>query len=237
MAEKRLIVALDVASLEEVKQIVSVLGEDVSFYKVGMELFYAVGEEVIHYLKDQGKDVFLDLKMHDIPNTVAQGVASLTRLGANLLTIHGQGGKPMMAAAVAKVTETANALGVERPKLLAITVLTSFDEEVWAATGGSLPIQDEVVRLAKLAKESGMDGVVASPLEAKLIREACGEDFLIVTPGVRPTFAATNDQKRVATPSRALQDGASHLVIGRPITKWENPKEAVTMIIKEMGEV
>lgn len=237
MADDRLIVALDVSTMDAMKEIVTSLGDAVSFYKVGMELFYAEGEQTVRYLQKQNKQVFLDLKLHDIPNTVAHGVSSLTRLGANLITIHGQGGPVMMKAAVKAARETAEQLGVERAKLLAITVLTSFDDESWTATGGQLPISDQVIRLAKLAKESGMDGVVCSALEAKMIREACGDDFLIVTPGIRPSFAATNDQKRIATPASALQDGASRLVIGRPITQAENPREAVRLIIEEMENV
>ncbi|WP_295259343.1 orotidine-5'-phosphate decarboxylase [Veillonella sp.] len=237
MADDRLIVALDVSTMDAMKEIVTSLGDAVSFYKVGMELFYAEGEQTVRYLQEQNKQVFLDLKLHDIPNTVAHGVSSLTRLGANLITMHGQGGPVMMKAAVQAARETAEQLGVERAKLLAITVLTSFDDEAWTSTGGQLPISDQVIRLAKLAKECGMDGVVCSALEAKMIREACGDDFLIVTPGIRPSFAATNDQKRIATPASALQDGASRLVIGRPITQAENPREAVRLIIEEMENV
>lgn len=237
MADDRLIVALDVSTMDAVKKIVLSLGDSVSFYKVGMELFYAEGEQTVRFLQEHNKQVFLDLKLHDIPNTVAHGVSSLTRLGANLITMHGQGGPVMMKAAVQAARETAEQLGVERAKLLAITVLTSFDDEAWTSTGGQLPISDQVIRLAKLAKECGMDGVVCSALEAKMIREACGDDFLIVTPGIRPSFAATNDQKRIATPASALQDGASRLVIGRPITQAENPREAVRLIIEEMENV
>lgn len=237
MADDRLIVALDVSTMDAMKEIVTSLGDAVSFYKVGMELFYAEGEQTVRYLQEQNKQVFLDLKLHDIPNTVAHGVSSLTRLGANLITMHGQGGPVMMKAAVQAARETAEQLGVERAKLLAITVLTSFDDEAWTSTGGQLPISDQVIRLAKLAKECGMDGVVCSALEAKMIRKACGDDFLIVTPGIRPSFAATNDQKRIATPASALQDGASRLVIGRPITQAENPREAVRLIIEEMENV
>ena len=193
MADDRLIVALDVSTMDAMKSIVSSLGDSVSFYKVGMELFYAEGDQTVRYLQEHGKHVFLDLKLHDIPNTVAHGVSSLTRLGANLITIHGQGGPIMMKAAAEAARESAEKLGIERPKLLAITVLTSFDDESWTSIGGQLPIADQVIRLAKLAKESGMDGVVCSALEAKIIREACGPDFLIVTPGIRPSFAATND--------------------------------------------
>lgn len=234
MADDRLIVALDVSTMDAMKSIVSSLGDSVSFYKVGMELFYAEGDQTVRYLQDQGKHVFLDLKLHDIPNTVAHGVSSLTRLGANLITIHGQGGPIMMKAAAQAARESAEQLGIERPKLLAITVLTSFDDEAWTSIGGQLPISDQVIRLAKLAKESGMDGVVCSALEAKMIREACGPNFLIVTPGIRPSFAATNDQKRIATPASALADGASRLIIGRPITQAANPQEAVRLIIEEM---
>lgn len=237
MADDRLIVALDVSTMDDMKEIVTSLGDAVSFYKVGMELFYAEGEQTVRFLQEQNKQVFLDLKLHDIPNTVAHGVSSLTRLGANLITMHGQGGPVMMKAAVQAARETAEQLGVERAKLLAITVLTSFDDEAWTSTGGQLPISDQVIRLAKLAKDCGMDGVVCSALEAKMIREACGDDFLIVTPGIRPSFAATNDQKRIATPASALQDGASRLVIGRPITQAENPREAVRLIIEEMENV
>lgn len=237
MADDRLIVALDVSTMQQMKDIVDTLGDAVSFYKVGMELFYAAGEDTVAYLRDCGKSVFLDLKLHDIPNTVAQGVKSLTRLGANLITIHGQGGAVMLKAAADAAREAAEELGVERPKLLAITVLTSFDDTTWSGIGGQLPIADQVRRLALLAKDAGVDGVVASPLEAKLIREACGDDFLIVTPGIRPAFAAANDQKRIATPSNALRDGASRLVIGRPITKADNPREAVRMILEEMEAV
>lgn len=237
MADDRLIVALDVSSMEAMQSIVTSLGDSVSYYKVGMELFYAAGEQTVSYLRDHNKSVFLDLKLHDIPNTVAHGIKSLTRLGAKLITIHSQGGKVMMEAAMKAAKEQATELGIERPKLLAITALTSFDNENWSAIGGSLPISDHVVKLAKLAKEAGVDGVVASPLEAKLIRQACGEDFLIVTPGIRPSFAATNDQKRIATPSSALQDGASRIVVGRPITQAENPQEAVRLIVEEMETV
>lgn len=234
MADDRIIVALDVSTMAAMKDIVSTLGNSVSYYKVGMELFYAEGEQTVRYLQDHGKKVFLDLKLHDIPNTVAHGVSSLTRLGANLITIHGQGGPLMMKRAVEAAKETTDKLGIERPKLLAITVLTSFDDETWSKTGGQLPIADQVIRLATLAKESGMDGVVCSPLEAKMIRQACGPDFLIVTPGVRPSFATSDDQKRIATPAKALADGASRLVIGRPITKSDNPQEAVRLILEEI---
>ena len=236
MADNRIITALDVHSLEAMKNLVEVLGDSISYYKVGMELFYSTGPATVQYLKDQQKQVFLDLKLHDIPNTVGQSVRALTRLGADLMTLHGTGGRAMIGAAAQAVREEAEILGIARPKLLAVTVLTSFDDQGWQETGGTLPIGDAVLRLAALAQEAGADGVVASPKEAAAIRSLCGKDFLIVTPGIRPSFAQANDQKRIATPAQALRDGASHLVIGRPITQAADPREAERKILTEIQE-
>ena len=235
MADDRIITALDVHSLEDMKKLVETLGDSVSFYKVGMELFYSAGPDAVRYLKDQGKHVFLDLKVHDIPNTVGQSIRALTRLGADLMTLHGTGGRAMMEAAAEAVRD--EAANIERPRLLAVTVLTSIDEDAWKEIGGKYSIAESVKKLAKLAKEAGIDGTVSSPYEAKEIREMNGPDFLIVTPGIRPTFAVANDQKRFTTPSQALRDGASHLVIGRPITKAADPKEAAEKILAEIQGV
>ena len=202
-----------------------------------MELFYSAGPDAVRYLKDQGKHVFLDLKVHDIPNTVGQSIRALTRLGADLMTLHGTGGRAMMEAAAEAVRDEAAKLNIERPRLLAVTVLTSIDEDAWKEIGGKYSIAESVKNLAKLAKEAGIDGTVSSPYEAKEIREMNGPDFLIVTPGIRPTFAVANDQKRFTTPSQALRDGASHLVIGRPITKAADPKEAAEKILAEIQGV
>ncbi len=202
-----------------------------------MELFYSAGPDAVRYLKDQGKHVFLDLKVHDIPNTVGQSIRALTRLGADLMTLHGTGGRAMMEAAAEAVRDEAAKLNIERPRLLAVTVLTSIDEDAWKEIGGKYSIAESVKNLAKLAKEAGIDGTVSSPYEAKEIREMNGPDFLIVTPGIRPTFAVANDQKRFTTPSQALRDGASHLVIGRPITKVADPKEAAEKILAEIQGV
>lgn len=237
MADDRIITALDVHSLEDMKKLVETLGDSVSFYKVGMELFYSAGPDAVLYLKDQGKHVFLDLKVHDIPNTVGQSIRALTRLGADLMTLHGTGGRAMMEAAAEAVRDEAAKLNIERPRLLAVTVLTSIDEDAWKEIGGKYSIAESVKNLAKLAKEAGIDGTVSSPYEAKEIREMNGPDFLIVTPGIRPTFAVANDQKRFTTPSQALRDGASHLVIGRPITKAADPKEAAEKILAEIQGV
>ena len=177
------------------------------------------------------------MKVHDIPNTVAQSIRALTRLGADLMTLHGTGGRAMMEAAAEAVRDEAAKLNIERPRLLAVTVLTSIDEDAWKEIGGKYSIAESVKNLAKLAKEAGIDGTVSSPYEAKEIREMNGPDFLIVTPGIRPTFAVANDQKRFTTPSQALRDGASHLVIGRPITKAADPKEAAQKILAEIQGV
>ena len=236
-ADDRLIVALDVDSFEKMKALVDELGDLISYYKVGMELYYSAGSDTIRYLKEHGKKVFLDLKLHDIPNTVGHSVASVTRLGVNLITIHAAGGRAMMQAAARYAKITADELGVERPKILAVTVLTSFDDQGWQEVGGHLPIQEHVLELAALAKSSGVDGVVASPKEAGSIREMAGkDDFLIVTPGIRPSFAQTDDQKRIATPSQAFKDGSSMLVIGRPITQAIDPCAAARLILKEIKE-
>ncbi len=227
--DDRLIVALDMASPKEMKSIVKELGDSVSFYKVGMELYYAAGNDAVSWLCDKGKQVFLDLKLYDIPHTVARGISSVADLGASLITIHAGGGRMMMEAAAKAAHKAKN-----RPKILAVTVLTSFDDVLWKETGENLSIGEKVLHLAKLAKESGADGVVASPKEAKAIRELCGPDFEIVTPGIRPAFASADDQKRVATPKAALESGASRLVIGRPITQAKDPKQALAMILKEI---
>ncbi|MBD3879449.1 MAG: orotidine-5'-phosphate decarboxylase [Quinella sp. 1Q5] len=234
MADERLIVALDVHTFDDVKKLVGELGDSVSFYKVGMELFYSVGAGVVEWLKTQDKKVFLDLKLHDIPNTVAGGLCSLMNLGANILNIHASGGLTMMKTAAEALHKKSERLGVERPKLIAVTVLTSISQAEWC---GALKISEQVIEFAKQAKAAGLDGVVASPQEASLIREACGENFLIVTPGIRPAGADINDQQRISTPAAALANGATHLVIGRPIRAAKSPREAALKILAEIGEV
>ena len=236
-AKDNLIVALDVPTFDAAKALVAELGDAVSFYKVGMELFYGAGPDVVRYLKDHGKKVFLDLKLQDIPNTVAHSLAVLTRLGADIMNVHAVGGSKMMAEGVKAVRETAGELGIPAPKLIAVTVLTSMDEAQWKPLHYDQPIADQVLDLAALTKESGLDGVVASPREASGIRQRCGAGFLIVTPGVRPVWAATNDQSRIATPAMALQNGSTHLVVGRPITKAADKQEAARMILEEMEGV
>ncbi|MFC2336724.1 MAG: orotidine-5'-phosphate decarboxylase [Negativicutes bacterium] len=237
MADNRLIVALDVRSLDEAKKLVETLGETVNFYKVGMELFYRVGSSVLRYLTAQGKEVFLDLKLHDIPNTVAEGLCSLMEEKVSLLNVHASGGYTMMKTAAKRLREEAARRGVFAPKIVAVTVLTSLGEAEWREMGQTEPIAEKVVRLAKLAQRAGLDGVVASPQEAAAIRRACGNDFIIVTPGIRPLEANPDDQSRVASPAEALRNGATHLVVGRPIRTADNPRAAAQAILEEMRGV
>ena len=236
MADERLIVALDFHNFDDVKNLVTALDDSVVFYKVGMELFYGVGAGVIDWLKSRGKKIFLDLKLCDIPNTTANGLCSLMNLGADIVNIHASGGFTMMKTAADKLREESARRGIVKPKLIAVTILTSVNQSDWEGLGyGSMEISAQVTRLAELAKSAGVDGVVASPKEAKLIRENCGENFLIVTPGIRPAGADINDQSRIATPSTAIENGANYLVVGRPITKAPNPKLAAEKILAEIG--
>jgi len=237
MSDDRLIVALDVHTMDDVQRLVESLGDAVTYYKVGMELFYSVGPDVVRWLKKEGKHVFLDLKLHDIPNTVAGGLASLMTLGADIVNVHASGGYTMMKTAAERLHAAAAEQGIPCPKIIAITVLTSMNEEDWAKLGAAESIADHVTRLAKLTKAAGLDGVVASPREAASIRAACGDNFLIVTPGVRPAGASIDDQSRIATPGEALKNGATHLVVGRPIRAAEHPKEAALSILNEMATV
>ncbi|ERL25201.1 orotidine-5'-phosphate decarboxylase [Mitsuokella sp. oral taxon 131] len=236
-ADDRLIVALDFHTMEDVRTLVAKLGGSVSYYKVGMELFYAVGGKAVTWLRREGKHVFLDLKLHDIPNTVAGGLCSLMHLGADMLNVHASGGLTMMKTAADRLHKEAAEAGIPCPKLIAITVLTSISSAEWQGVGQTRVLEESVLRLARLAKEAGLDGVVASPQEAEAIRAACGEDFLIVTPGVRPAGTSADDQSRIATPRAALMAGASHLVIGRPIRAADDPKAAAEAILKEMETV
>ncbi|MBO5637612.1 MAG: orotidine-5'-phosphate decarboxylase [Acidaminococcaceae bacterium] len=233
-SDPRLIAALDFPTAEAAQQAVKEIGDAVSYYKVGMELYYAAGNDMIRFLKKNGKKVFLDLKLQDIPNTVASALKVETTLGVDMINVHAVGGKKMMEAAAKAVKEKAEELGIERPKLLAVTILTSMDEEQFADLNYNNTIADQVVSLAKLANAAGLDGVVASPKEAAAIRKACGPDFLIVTPGVRPAGSALDDQSRVTTPAQAFANGSSHIVVGRPIMKAEDRKEAAAAIVEEI---
>ena len=232
---ERLIFALDVDCFEDAEKWVKQLHEKVGVFKIGKQLFTRCGPEVVHMVKGEGAEVFLDLKYHDIPNTVASAGIEAARLGVKMFNVHALGGREMMEKTVAAVDSLYPRGNAERPLMLAVTILTSSTEKTLAEVGIDRPVTEMVPRLARLAKEAGMDGVVASPKEVSLIREACGDDFLIVTPGVRPAFASMDDQKRVTTPAEAIEAGADYLVIGRPISAAADPVEAAELILKEMS--
>jgi len=229
MAE--LIVALDVSSTQEVERIVDRLGDAVSFYKIGLELFSAEGPVVVRAVKSRGKKVFLDLKLHDIPRTVERAVKAGAALGVDLMTIHASGGKAMIRAA----KDAALSCGANAPKILAVTVLTSLDQSDLGELGVGREMKLQVEALGVLACGNGADGIVCSPKEVSNMRAVLGPKALLVTPGVRPAGAAVGDQKRVATPGQAVRDGSTHLVVGRPILEAADPCAAARAIAAEMA--
>jgi orotidine-5'-phosphate decarboxylase len=225
MPQRPLIIALDVENLQEVKSFLTPFGNEKLYVKVGMELFYKEGPEVIDYLKNSGHQIFLDLKLHDIPNTVKKGMKSIASLGVDLVNVHAAGGKAMMEAALEGL-QAGVVAGQNRPQLIAVTQLTSTTE---AVLRNELLIQqsliDTVQSYARLGNEAGLDGVVCSVLEVPVIREACGESFLTVTPGIRLAEDSKDDQARIATPQEARDAGATMIVVGRSITDATNPVE------------
>lgn len=227
------IIALDFPSFREVEAFLNKFEGESLFVKVGMELYYQEGPDIVRYLKDHGHQVFLDLKLHDIPNTVESAMRGLAKLGVDLTNVHAAGGKAMMEAALNGLRE-GTPEGKARPKLIAVTQLTSTTE-IAMHQEQLIPVKliESVTHYAKLAQEAGLDGVVCSPLEADAVREATSEDFLRVTPGIRPSDVAVNDQKRITTPSMAKQIGSTHIVVGRPITRAENPIQAYLDILME----
>ncbi len=237
-SREKLIVALDFPTLAEALAFVEKMGKTISYYKVGLELFSAAGPEAVSRLKSAGKKVFLDLKFHDIPNTVAGAAAKAVETGADMFNVHALGGNEMMRAAATAAGETAERLGLPRPILLGVTVLTSLGREALEKELG-LSVGESVVAFvaekAMQAKSAGLDGVVASPKEVANVRAACGKGFHIVTPGVRPTWAATGNQKRTATPFEAIAAGADRIVVGRPITRAGDPLEAARKILAEIA--
>ena len=230
MAE--LIVALDVQTREEAVEKVKAIGEPVGFYKIGLELFTAEGPDVVKAVKDLGKKVFLDLKFHDIPRTVERAIRSGGKLGVDLMTIHSVGAKAMIQSA----RMAADEFGPNGPKILAVTVLTSLDQTDLADVGivGRTPAE-QVMAMAKFATENGAHGLVCSPKEVGALSRALKAGTRFITPGVRPAGAAVGDQKRVATPADAVRDGATHLVVGRPILAAEDPVAAARQILAQMG--
>jgi orotidine-5'-phosphate decarboxylase len=226
----RLIVALDVPTAVDAQEIVHELGDSVSFYKVGLQLFTAEGPKIVSELVNSGRKVFLDLKLHDIPNTVAGAVRSASELGVTMLTVHAAGGTKMLRATAEAAKQAPKPLTI-----LAVTVLTSFRDEDLRESGVQRPLPDQVLHLAMLAKSAGCDGIVSSPQESKRLRSALGPKMAIVTPGIRPAGADLGDQSRVATPTAAIQAGASHIVVGRPILSAPNRNAAAAAIIRELS--
>lgn len=231
-----IILALDVGSWAEAQRFVEELRESVWGFKIGKELFTWMGPKVVEMVQEGGSKVFLDLKYHDIPATVARASAMATRLRVSMFNLHALGGLAMMRAAVEASHEAAHKEGLPIPMILGVTVLTSLQEGDLKNVGITLPLEEEVVHLATLAQQAGLTGVVASPLEIEPLRRACGEDMIIVTPGVRPYKGPRHDQVRVMTPAEAIQAGADYLVIGRPIREAANPQKAAQDILQEIRE-
>ena len=247
-AAHRLIIALDVPTAAEARRIVTTIGDAAVFYKVGKQLFTAEGPQIVRDLTSAGKSVFLDLKFHDIPNTVAGAVAEAAKLGVEMLTVHASGGGNMLRAAVSAAVSAAKVTAVKAstassgntrlgPAILAVTVLTSLADDDLDKIGIRGHVLEQVMRLAAIALADGCHGLVASPHEARQLRDEFRltyNDFLLVTPGVRPKGTATGDQARVLTPAEAVAAGASHIVVGRPITEALDPATAAREIIQEL---
>lgn len=230
-----IIVALDVQSITEAKRVVDAIGDQINFYKVGLESFVSFGHELIDFLKKNNKKIFLDLKFHDIPNTVAKALIAGTNLGVDMINLHTQGGFVMMKETVEKTSEHCAKINIKKPLIIGVTLLTSLDQSYFSEIGLSWEnIIDYVKHLAKSAKKAGLDGVVSSARETVAIKDVCGRQFITVTPGIRPAFAQLNDQKRVVTPKDAFDMGTDFIVVGRPITKDKNPDNIVRLIKEEM---
>jgi orotidine-5'-phosphate decarboxylase len=226
-AKDRIIVPLDVPTVQAARELIQAIGGIVGFFKVGNQLFTAAGPDIVKEVRASGSKTFLDLKYHDIPNTVRNAVESASALGVDMLTIHLSGGRAMCEAAVA-------GRGISSVLILGVTVLTSLNNAALSEVGFRGSVQDEVLILAELAKSVGITGLVASPQELPILRERFGSLFTTVIPGIRPTWSEPGDQKRVLTPRQAIEAGADYLVIGRPITASKDPKAAVLRIIDEL---
>ena len=231
-----LIVALDFSDLQRALDMAERVASQVSMLKVGLELFNSVGPRAITELRETGARIFYDAKLYDIPNTVAGAAAAAGRLGVSMINVHALGGRAMMEAAGEAARRGAREGGFPAPLVIAVTIVTSLGDRELREELGLPNASEQVVRLASLAKAAGLDGVVASVHEVPEIKRACGSDFVTVTPGIRPQWAARGDQARVATPAEAIAAGADYLVIGRPITSAKDPREAVASIIQEMTE-
>jgi len=230
---RKIIIALDVKNKEEARKVLESLPE-ARVFKVGLELFTAEGPGMIDLVKSYGKEVFLDLKLHDIPNTVAGAVRAAVKHGVSMLTLHTSGGREMMKKAVETARETAEKENKPLPLLLGVTVLTSLKDDDLKEIGFSAGTREQVLRLARLATEAGIEGLVCSPQEIDLLRAELGQEIKIITPGIRPAWAEAQDQKRIMTPAEAIKKGADFLVIGRPITQAQPPAEAFARVVREL---
>jgi orotidine-5'-phosphate decarboxylase len=230
----RILVALDTTETAQATGLCKRLDGMVGGVKLGLEFVSANGPDGVRAVTSTGQPLFLDLKFHDIPNTVAAAVRAVVPLQPKILNVHASGGLAMMEAACNAARETASELDIPAPMTIAVTVLTSLDDSDLAAVGQRNPAEAQAVRLAELAKEAGLDGVVCSPKEILAIRKACGPDFKLIVPGIRPLWSVTGDQKRFSSPAAAIKDGADFLVIGRPITAASDPAEAAQRIAEEL---
>jgi len=239
--KEKLVLALDVDDFKKAEELVNKLSDYVGVFKIGSQLFTAEGTKVVNMVNKRGGKVFLDLKFHDIPNTVARAAEVVTKLGVYIFTIHISGGYKMMKSVAEATAKTSRALGIRKPLILGVTLLTSINQEVLEKEIGiKKRLKEQVVNLAKLAQTAGLDGVVASPWEIKDIKAACGDDFIILTPGIRPAgriLDHRDDQERIMTPREAIKLGADFLVIGRPIRNASDPVEAAKKILREMEVV
>jgi orotidine-5'-phosphate decarboxylase len=231
---ERLIVALDVDTLEQATDLVRQLAGEVGMFKIGKQLFTHAGPQAVRQIQELGGEIFLDLKFHDIPNTVAKAAIEATRLGVKMFNVHASGSLEMMQMTVKEVRRVCRQQKLRKPIMLAVTVLTSLNQDDLERVGVERKVADQVVRLALLTKEAGMDGVVASPHEVADIREACGRRFVIVTPGIRPSDGNRNDQQRVMTPQDAIRGGVDYIVVGRPIIEAKDPVFAARAIVADM---
>jgi len=224
-----LIIALDVPCSDKIPSIVDALPPSISFYKVGLEIFTSDGPSALTYLKKTNRNIFLDLKLHDIPRTVSRAVASASKHGISLLTVHAGGGREMLKAAAASARDCGNL------KIIAVTTLTSLNSSDLAEMGVTRPLLDHTLALGEMAISAGIDGLVCSPNEASAFRKIIGDKPILITPGIRPAGTDVGDQKRIATPEMAVKAGASHLVVGRPILEAKNPRAAAEEILRQMG--
>ena len=232
--KQRLIVALDYSKKEDALTVVREIADYTGLFKIGLQLFSSEGAEVVRLLRREGANIFLDLKLHDIPNTVSKAASVAAGLGVSMINFHCLGGKKMLARSVEEVSEYCAKNSLKKPFLIGVTILTSMAESDMTEVGISPPLIEEVRKLAAVARDAGLDGVVASVHEIDAIKNECGKDFVVVTPGIRPSWSKKHDQERITTPSDAIKKGADYIVVGRPITESADRVKAAQEILREM---